>query len=296
MTRIIARALVASLLFLLSGCQSGAGRDSITLVHIHGLGYSADGTQLYVPAHDGLAVLAGGRWTRPEVPKHDYMGFVAVDDGFFSSGHPAAGSNLPNPLGLVKGEASGARLTRLAFVGEIDFHVMGAGYRSHALYVLNPASRPNFPTGVYASLDRGATWQPAQLQGVSGNSIHHIAVHPTDPATVAVTTPDGLFLSRDQGQTFVRVGAPGLITVAHFLPDGSALLYGTRELFRLDLKSDQVQAVPSPALGEKDAISYIAANPATAGDLAIATFGRDLYRTVDDGRNWQTLARNGETK
>jgi hypothetical protein len=70
------------------------------ILHIHGLGFSGDGQRLFVPAHTGFQVYAHGGWFTPNVPPHDYMGYVATDDGFYSSGHPAPNSDLVNPLGL----------------------------------------------------------------------------------------------------------------------------------------------------------------------------------------------------
>ncbi|MBX6396423.1 MAG: hypothetical protein IRY98_12110, partial [Alicyclobacillaceae bacterium] len=76
--------------------------SSITFMHIHGLGYSADGSEVYIPAHNGLAIYRQGKWSYASGYAHDYMGFSMVDSGFYSSGHPAPDSGLKNPLGIVK--------------------------------------------------------------------------------------------------------------------------------------------------------------------------------------------------
>lgn len=53
-----------------------ASADSnVSLTHVHGLTYSADGSKLMVPSHHGLAVLSTGEWTKAPGPQHDYMGF-----------------------------------------------------------------------------------------------------------------------------------------------------------------------------------------------------------------------------
>src|SRR5687768_622970 len=39
--------------------------EEVELPHIHGMGFSADGQSLFVAAHDGLRVFAGGKWSVP---------------------------------------------------------------------------------------------------------------------------------------------------------------------------------------------------------------------------------------
>ncbi|HLO02508.1 MAG TPA: hypothetical protein VK191_05335, partial [Symbiobacteriaceae bacterium] len=178
-------ALGAIGLLILSACTSAS--VTVKFDHIHGLGFSADGSRLLIPAHDGLKLYVDGKWQVPEQPKHDYMGFAVTDDGFYSSGHPAPGSKLPEPLGLVKSADGGKTLKMLGLQGQYDFHVMGAGYKNHAVYVFNQVASPQLPAGLQVSLDDGKSWKRAGAKGLSGAPIQ-IAVHPTDPKIVAVGT------------------------------------------------------------------------------------------------------------
>jgi photosystem II stability/assembly factor-like uncharacterized protein len=43
----------------------------------------------------------------------------------------------------------------------------------------------------------------------------------------------------------------------------------------------------------KDAVAYIAQNPATPKEYAIATFGRSVFLTKDAGRTWSRIADKG---
>lgn len=70
--------------------------------HLHGIGYAGNKNAIYFATHKGLLVYQNNRWYETTSNKHDYMGFSATDDGFYSSGHPEEGSSLGNPLGLVK--------------------------------------------------------------------------------------------------------------------------------------------------------------------------------------------------
>src|SRR5258706_9952671 len=207
------------------GCTpAGKSADTVEMPHIHGLGFSADGCQLFIPAHTGFVVFANDQWFVPDVPVNDYMGYSAADNGFYSSGHPGPGSPHVNPLGLVRSTDGGQTFTTLGFEGESDFHLMAVGYKNHAIYVFNPAPNSKLSAGLHYSLDDGKTWTQSQLQGIEGDPFA-LAVHPTDSKAVAIATEKGVFLSTDSGQTFTRIGTDAPITAVTFEPNGKALLY-----------------------------------------------------------------------
>lgn len=270
------------------------GEGEVELPHIHGMGFSQNGDYLFVAAHDGLRAFAGEEWLVPDLPINDYMGYSAIDEGFYSSGHPGPSSNLVNPLGLVKSTDGGKTLEMLGFAGESDFHLMAAGYYNHAVYVLNPQPNSRLSPGLHYSLDDGETWQQSAAQGLSAQPLA-IAVHPTEAATIALGTESGLLLSTDHGNTFAPVAAAGTpVTAVSFSPEGETLLYGYQTLHTFDLASQQSNSVPIPAVASDDAISYLAINPASPDTLALATFNRDIYLAQDGGQTWQQIAQAGQ--
>lgn len=309
--RFAAVALLAALVVLLAACgasvpatqapapaashaaDDGHSHNALEeMPHLHGLGFSADGRQLIVPAHTGLRVYEDGAWHTPDVPAHDYMGFALVDDGFYSSGHPAPGSSLANPLGLVKSTDGGATLQSLGFVGESDFHTMGVGYRSHAIYLVNPAPNSSLQPGPFYSLDRGKTWQPFAAAGVTA-APYAIAVHPDEPGTLALPTDAGLMQSTDYGASFALVGAPEQTTAAAYTLDGKRLIFGAKSLSALDLASGTVATIQAPRLGPEDVFTYLATSPTSPDTLAAATLERDIFLSRDGGATWEQIADNG---
>lgn len=281
--------LILAVAFLLSRGSTSA--ETVEFPHMHGLGFSADGSSLYVPAHIGLMVYSNGRWTSPDVPKHDYMGYASVDDGFYSSGHPDLRTDFEPLLGLVKSEDEGRTLNVLAFEGESDFHVMAAGYRNHTVYVINPSPNSRLATGMYYSLDDGVTWDQSQASGVNGSPIQ-LAVHPSEAATVALVTETGLYISNDYGNTFTHTGEATPVSAVAFAPDGETLLSGYRNLSALNLSSDETTILQTPSLGEDDAIAYIAVNPTTS-EIAFATFNRNIFLSQGNRQSWQQIAEQG---
>src|SRR6266853_2480637 len=111
----------------------------VTLMHVHGLAYSPDGKRLMIPSHHGLAVYENGKWSKAPGPEHDYMGFAATGKNIYSSGHPAPGSGLVNPFGLLRSRDGGKTWEKLGLEGESDFHLLATGWNTNAVYVWNPA-------------------------------------------------------------------------------------------------------------------------------------------------------------
>lgn len=289
-----------TMMVVIAGAGAGAAfaQSAVTLMHVHGLSYSADGKRLLIPSHHGLAVYEDGRWSKATGPQHDYMGFAASARGFYSSGHPAPGSGLVNPFGLIRSPDGGKTWNKLGLEGETDFHLLATSWNAGAIYVWNPApsSRIKRP-GLHYTLNEGFAWKAANASGLEGDP-RALAVHPNDPATVAVATSKGVFVSRDHGETFRRV-ASSEGTAVFFDLDGKQLWYGAVDsearLARTQLGGDDNVDVKIPAM-PRDAVAYIAQNPESRSEYAIASFGRNVLLTKDAGRTWTPIAERGLTR
>ncbi|WP_119153262.1 F510_1955 family glycosylhydrolase [Caldimonas tepidiphila] len=283
-------------LSLLLALVMGQAWGKVTLTHIHGLAYSGDGTSLYIPSHHGLAIYRNGVWSKAAGPEHDYMGFVATKDRFYSSGHPAPGSALKNPFGLIRSTDGGKTWSPLGLQGETDFHLMAAGHDTNAIYVFNPAPNSRMDSaGMYQTVNDGLAWRKARAQGLSGEPIA-LAVHPQDPAQVAVATSNGVHFSKNAGDSFQAL-ATGEALAVFFDLDGKHLWYSgfgrEASLARVALADGSKEVVNLPPIG-KDAVAYIAQNPRNSSEYAIATFKRNVYVSRDGGRNWKQIAKEGQ--
>ncbi|MEO6322319.1 MAG: F510_1955 family glycosylhydrolase, partial [Polaromonas sp.] len=269
------RTLYAVMLALLLGvCASAPARadSTVTLTHVHGLSYSADGRQLLIPSHHGLVVYANGRWSKAAGPAHDYMGFSATRDALYSSGHPAPDTKLTNPFGLIKSRDGGRSWEKLGLEGESDFHTLATSHASNAVYVLNqvPNSRMS-EAGIYYTLNDGLKWQRSDAKGLP-SKVNNLAVHPTDTGLVAAGTDDGLYLSRNSAGSFERLVNGKQVLAASFDLNGEHLWFSTYSsepaFFRISLKAgSKAEAVKLPAL-TKDAVAYIAQNPGRPSEIA----------------------------
>ena len=262
------------------------------LRHVHGIGYSADGKRIKISSHHGIVIYSDGKWSKVPGPAHDHMGFKVTREYLISSGHPERGSDLPNPLGLVRSQDGGRTWTSFDLHGEGDFHVVAAGHSNNALYVYNSAPNAQMPRpGIYQRLEDGAAWRSARGEGLTGE-IYVLAAHPTDAGTLAAATGAGLFLSQDGGDHFTRLAA-GHVTTAYFPLEGDSVWFGVFDgqprLFITGLASSPHEEIALPAMG-RNAIAYIAQNPASRSQFAFVSFERSVFITPDRGRTWNRIA------
>ncbi|GAB1422002.1 hypothetical protein MASR2M15_22090 [Anaerolineales bacterium] len=268
------------------------GTTSVSFPDIHGMSFKGDGEQLRVATHTGIVAYQNGNWSKPDLPINDYMGYSGTENGFFSSGHPGVGSQLVNPIGLVKSQDHGATITTINFSGETDFHVMGASYYGETIYVLNPAPNSLLSAGLYYSLDSGQTWEQSIAEGLTESPMQ-IAVHPNDAGMVALATRGGVFLSNDFGMTFTRISDAITVTSVTFDPNGERLLFGLDSLFSYTLSDGQIIALAStPDIDTDQVIFYITLNPIN-DEIAFATSNRDIFFSSNDGQSWKQIGDNG---
>lgn len=270
----------------------------MTLTHVHGLAYSADGERLMIPSHHGLAVYEGGKWSKAPGPAHDYMGFAATARHLYSSGHPAPGSGLVNPFGLMRSRDGGKTWDKLGLEGETDFHLLSASWNTNAIYVWNPAPSSRIrESGLHVTKNEGATWRKTRAAGVHGDPIA-LAVHPDDPALVALGTSAGVFESADGGASFKEIGGRGAGTAVLYDLDAQHLWFAGHDgkaarLARAKLRGGAAAEIKLPPL-PNDAVAYIAQNPVKRSEYAIATFERSVFVSADAGRTWRRIASRGK--
>ena len=296
---IAARVAAGALLFATLTAPGISQKPEATLHHVHGLAFSADGKALYVPSHHGFAVWRDARWSKQDGPQHDYMGFAVTRRFFFSSGHPAPGAGLVNPFGLMKSADGGRNWRKLGLEGESDFHLLAASYDTDAVYVFNPEPNSRMRrAGIYSTRNDGVSWREARGQGLAGR-IAALAVHPADANVVAAATSEGLYLSEDAGETFRAALGDEQVVAALFDLDGRRLwVSSVRQgavLSRLDWRAGAPMPVVLPPLG-RDAVAYIAQDPASRNRMAIATFERSVYVSMDAGKVWAQIADKGRGK
>ncbi|WZY01423.1 F510_1955 family glycosylhydrolase [Bacillus sp. FSL W7-1360] len=276
--------------------------DSLVMTHIHGLGYAGNDDAVYFATHNGVAILVEDDWYETAKERNDYMGFNAVESGFYTSGHPGMESSFEvDPIGLVKSTDGGKTLESLDLLGVTDFHVKGVGYYTNTVYAYNPAPTDRLSeTGLYMTNDDANTWTKAASKGLpsleneQGHVMGAIAVHPRDEATLAVGTAEGLFVSKDAGDTFTQADITAQVTALTYQEDDLYVATYDQVAKLVHLTADGAQhELTLPSIKADDAISYIAVNPKDPNTIVITTMELDGYRNTDGGKTWEKLFTEG---
>jgi hypothetical protein len=154
------------------------------------------------------------------------MGFVATKRGYYTSGHPAPGSGLINPFGLLRSDDNGKTRTKLGLEGQSDFHLLAAS--SKAVYVYNTVQNSLMGlmfdqdgTTIWArTYDRSAhltqiVWKNGHkterlLPPFGEDAVAYIARHPHDARQIAIATfARSVFLSGDHGVSWKQIADRG---------------------------------------------------------------------------------------
>lgn len=253
--------------------QGPSTSNGLPSSHIHGLSVNLETDQVLMATHEGLFDV-----TREPAAKigdtNDLMGFTAGGDQdlFYASGHPGAGSDLPNPLGLIRSTDGGKTWEQLSRQGESDFHALTSAKSGIVGF-----------DGTMRRTPDGKTWSVIAAGFVPAA----LAAHP-DSDTVLATTREGLQRSTDGGDTWTLNPAAPVIQFVTFASDAEAIgvepdgsvhysADGGETWSRTGRIEGQVHAIA--AVESSDGNPWIWA--ATVDGLVVSTDGGATFRPSD---------------
>lgn len=162
---------------------SAANQPPVAITHIHAVARDPKTGDLLLATHEGLFRHANGELLQ-NGPVIDLMGFTVAPDGtYYASGHPGAGVDLPQPVGLITSTDSGRTWRVSSRGGESDFHALTS----------SPTSVVGFD-GTLRSTTDGETWSTRTIPAAPRT----LAASPQTGALLA-TTETGLLHSTDDG-------------------------------------------------------------------------------------------------
>lgn len=310
--------LFVSLLLLLAGCTAAAppdgtvvsdnetagrfGRpiDSPRIEHLHGMVLSADGEVLTLATHHGLFHWTEGQWHESAGTAHDHMGFSASvasptskEGAYYTSGHPAPGSGLRNPLGLMRSTDFGKTWETLSLSGEADFHLMASSTDTLTIYAWTMAPNSQMPEpGLYFTKD-GLTWDQSTMSGLNADPLVLI-VHPFQGGTVLASTTLGTFISEDYGQNFELL-TETFFTAGDFMKGADILFGATLDaegnsgLVAFDLQTETMKALTLPELQPRELTAYLTVSPLDSDVIFLATSLKNVFVSRDGGMSWEQI-------
>ena len=229
---------------------------SSALDHVHAAVY-VDG-RLLVGTHTGVAVIdpATGEVSRRGASQDDFMGLAGSAELLVASGHPGAGSTLPDPVGLIRSVDGGQTWEAVSLTGEIDFHalamdgdrVAGSATAGQILYSEDAgASWAAIGEGEATSLAwfKGrlwisdgstlSTWMPGdQSLAAVADTPGLLVAAATDGSRLWTLQPDGSLLATVDGVAWSPAGS---------LPEVAYLAASPEELYAVT--AERIYVVPA---------------------------------------------------
>jgi len=147
-------------------------------------------------------------------------------------------------------------------------------------------------SGLFYCAAEGREWQEIAIAGRSRLDIRSIHRSASQPGEIAVSTPEGLFLSQDAGHTWSQVPLPARGYAVYDVAFGGAgepiFVATSHGLFRYP---DGVTRWENPEL-PAETVTAVRYGPNRRGVVFAAQYGR-VYQSSDSGQTWTLLPVRG---
>ncbi|MEA5652839.1 MAG: hypothetical protein R5N74_07480 [Cutibacterium granulosum] len=248
-----------------------AAEQPAPLIHVHGIARHPRTGDVLVATHQGLFQQVDGKLVR-KGPAIDLMGFTVGDDGtLYASGHPAPGTDLPQPVGLVTSQDTGGTWQVASLGGQSDFHALTAG--------------PNGVIGFDGTLQHTSDTKTWTTQDIPSPP-RVLAASPTSGKLLA-TTSAGLLMSQDEGATWASLAPPETAVLAAWADEETIVISSAAGRLATSSDAGQTWTLHPKNIGVAEALW---AGRTSDGQVEIiASVEGQVISTKDAGTTTQTL-------
>lgn len=250
---------------------SAANQPPVAITHIHAVAREPKTGDLLLATHEGLFRHANGELLQTG-PVIDLMGFTVAPDGtYYASGHPGAGVDLPQPVGLITSTDLGRTWHVSSRGGESDFHALTSG----------PTSVVGFD-GTLRSTTDGETWSTRTIAAAPRT----LAASPQTGALLA-TTETGLLHSADDGRSWKGLTPPATALLAAWADEQTIVIATTNGQLATSTDTGATWTLQPKRIGAPQAVF---AQRGTDGQIeTILALDGAVLRTVDGGATVEKL-------
>ena len=259
---------IFTILALIASVNSARAQTLDSVSHIHHVKVIEN--KVFVLTHEGLYELVSRNDMKlVGKEKIDVMGFTTLGKTWLASGHPAQGSKMPNPIGLVKSIDGGLNWKAISLVGKVDFHFL-EGARTD-LYGADSQSGD-----VLYSADSGKTWR-----SLGANTFSDIAVSPAMPAMAIALKDSELLLTENAFKASSKIKSSLKFTQIEWRKSGLYALSGN-SLYK-STNFGKTWTKQSTFKGAPGILSV-------SDQMMLVTVGSDIYTSKNSGRKFQILS------
>lgn len=250
---------------------SAANQPPVAITHIHAVARDPKTGDLLLATHEGLFRHANGELLQ-NGPVIDLMGFTVAPDGtYYASGHPGAGVDLPQPVGLITSTDSGRTWRVSSRGGGSDFHALTS----------SPTSVVGFD-GTLRSTTDGETWTTRTIPAAPRT----LAASPQTGALLA-TTETGLLHSTDDGRSWKGLTPPATALLAAWADEQTIVIATTNGQIATSNDTGATWTLQPKRIGAPQALF---AQRGTDGQIeTILVADGAVLRTADGGATVEKL-------
>ena len=262
------RYLVLAVISLLAFNSHASAETLDSVSHIHHLKVIEN--KVLVLTHAGLFELVGKNDMKLVTKdKFDVMGFATLGKTLVASGHPAEGSKMPNPIGLVRSIDGGLSWKAISLVGKVDFHFLeGAGTD---LYGADSQSG-----NLLYSADSGKTWS-----SLGTNTFADIAVSPELSGMAIAIKNSDLLLTENAFKSITKIKNSLKITQIEWRNSGLYALSGS-SLYK-STNSGKTWIKQSTFKGTPGILS-------ASDQMMLVTVDSNIYTSKNDGKSFKKIS------
>lgn len=260
--------LVSAVLAICGFSQTANAQTFDSVSHIHQVKVVAN--KVLVLTHEGLYELVSqNNMKLVGKEKIDVMGFATLGKALFASGHPAKGSKVINPIGLMKSNDRGLSWKSVSLVGKVDFHFLeGAGTD---LYGADSQSG-----NLLYSADSGTSWS-----SLGANTFTDIAVSPTMPGMAVAIKGSQFLITEDAFKTTKEVKSELKFTQVEWRDSGLYALSGTSLYMSSNYGNTWKKLNTFKAVTELFSAS---------DQTMLVTVGSDIYTSKNMGKSFRKIS------
>jgi len=240
--------------------------DSVS--HIHHVKVVAN--KVLVLTHEGLYELVGKNDMKlVGKEKIDVMGFASLGNVLIASGHPAVGSKMVNPIGVMKSLDGGLTWKSVSLSGKVDFHYLeGAGSDLYGV---------DAQTGkLMYSADSGVSWK-----ALGANTFTDIAVSPKMSGMAVAIKDSQLLFTENAFKSTTTIKSTLTMTQIEWRKSGLYGLSGS-SLYK-STNSGKTWTKQSTFNGAPGILSV-------SDQLMLVTVGSDIYTSKNEGKSFRKIS------
>jgi hypothetical protein len=249
------------------------GPMELSVSHIHGAVRDPGTGALLLATHEGLFRQDGSELRRVG-PVIDLMGFAVAPDGtLYASGHPGAGADLPDPVGLITSADAGATWRVASRGGESDFHALTVGPRTVVGF-----------DGLLRTTEDGEQWTSLDL----GVPVMAVAASP-ESGTLLATTQAGLVRSEDDGRSWQTLAPPEAAVLVAWADETTAVVATVTGRLAVSEDAGLTWSLGPRSIGQ---VATLSAQRGPNGQVEVITVVQDsVLSTTDAGESTEVLVR-----